>query len=73
MNGIMLRATCLNCRHYERDRAVHRRHYMKNLTGMPKLFCTEIGMKDQICEKFVPIKANVANAIWREKQKEVTP
>ena len=70
MNGILLRACCPNCRHYERDRATHIRHFKNALPGFPKPFCPELGLKDNICDKFVPRRVDVHNAIWREKHKE---
>lgn len=61
LEGIVLRASCLNCRHYNKDENdLHRNARQR--------FCPEHGIKDGICEKFLPYKSYVAHAIWRAKE-----
>ena len=68
INGVTLRACCLNCRHYEKDERAFRRWSLKRIPGAPVLFCPEKGMKEKICGKFVPRKTDVLNAIWRARE-----
>lgn len=69
---VMLRANCVNCRHYDKDERTAHRHRMRRLPGMPQVFCPIEGIKDNICGKFLPRKADVINAIWRAKDKSNT-
>ena len=68
LEKIMLHASCLNCRHYNKDENALHRNMRQRKPPPTKLFCPEHGIKDGICEKFLPYKSDVAHAIWRAKE-----
>lgn len=68
LNGITLRACCLNCRHYDKDERTAIRYRRQRLPGNPPLFCPEKGIQEGICGKFVPKKSDVLHAIWMARE-----
>ena len=68
--NVMLRASCLNCRHYNTDERAADRYMRQKRKDAPPVFCPEQGMQDKVCDKFIPKKADVHNAIWRAKLKK---
>ena len=69
INGVTLRACCLNCRHYNKDERTALRYRRQHIPGTPPVFCPQKGIEEEICGKFVPRKADVLNAIWRARDK----
>jgi hypothetical protein len=67
LEGITIRANCLNCRHYNRDENAFYKMRRQGKQGNPPVFCPQQGIKDGICEKFVPQRSLVKNLIWRAK------
>jgi len=69
LEGVTLRACCLNCRHYDKDERTATRYSLRRIPGPPPVFCPDKGIKEEICGKFLPRKADVLNAIWRAREK----
>ena len=65
---VTLNACCLNCRHYDKDERTAYRYMRQRRKDTPPVFCPEEGNKDGICDKFLPKKKDVQNAIWKAKE-----
>ena len=65
---VTLNACCLNCRHYDKDERTAYRYMRQRRQDKPPVFCPEEGIKDGICDKFLPRKKDVQHEIWKAKE-----
>lgn len=69
LDGITLKASCVNCRHCDKDENTAYRYWRKRIPGTPPVFCPEKGIKEVVCVKFLPRKKEVMHAIWEARNK----
>ena len=65
---VTLNACCLNCRHYDKDERTAYRYMRQRRQDKPPVFCPEEGVKNGICDKFLPRKKDVQHEIWKAKE-----
>lgn len=65
---ITIRICCMNCRHRDKDERTAYRFMRRKIQGVPPIFCPEKGVDEKICEKFLPRKDDLRNAIWRARE-----